>query len=109
MDFEDFCKQYSQSPTEQTQQTEKTVNSKGPKGQNVGASGINENEIKSKIDKYKNYNNQQLLTELLTEVNKQKKSGNLTDKSLQEMIASLSPYLDNKQRPRLNEISKLLR
>ena len=109
MYFEDFCNEYNLSTKEQTQQTKQAVNNKEQNDQNVSKSGISEDEIIKKIDKYKNYNNQQLLTELLTEVNKQKKSGNLTDKNLQEMIASLSPYLDNEQKQRLSEISKLLR
>ena len=119
MDFENFCNSYDNQQNGQfdRQSESKAKNDFVNKNQNktkienqtAGINGINEDEIKKKIEKYKNYDNQQLLTELLTEANKQKKSGNLTDQKLTEMIESMSPYLDDSQKQRLNEIAKLLR
>lgn len=103
MDFENFCNSYVEKDEKDTK-TEQQKNQK-----KVQTNSVYEDDIKKKIDKYKNYSNQELLTELLTEANKQKKNGNLTNEKIEEMVSGLSPYLDNEQKQRLNEIIKLLR
>lgn len=111
MDFEDFCNDYTDQKQDKQFSTPKdqTKNSAQGQSQTLGANGISEDDIKKKIEKYKNYSNQQLLTELLAEANKQKMSGNLTEQKLQQMIEGISPYLDDAQKQKLNEIAKLLR
>ena len=103
MDFENFWNSYVEKDEKDTK-TEQQKNQK-----KVQTNSVYEDDIKKKIDKYKNYSNQELLTELLTEANKQKKNGNLTNEKIEEMVSGLSPYLDNEQKQRLNEIIKLLR
>ena len=108
MDFEDYCKSYVEpQKSENFEQQRENLTKLNDK--KVESNSINEDEIKKKIDKYKNYNNQELLNELLKETNRQKKNGTLTDKKLDEMMNGLLPYLDNEQKQRMNEILKLLR
>lgn len=107
MDFENFCNSYTNEPKDEEFFVKNTS-----ENQNVNKESINqmnESDIQNKIEKYKGYNNQQLMAELLAEANKQKRNGNLTEKNLQEMVANLSPYLDESQKKRLNEIIKMLR
>ena len=108
MDFEDFCKSYVDTSKNENFEKGKEDLTKS-NNKKVESNFINEDEIKKKIDKYKNYSNQELLNELLKETNRQKKNGTLTDKKLDEIANGLIPYLDNEQKQRMNEILKLLR
>lgn len=106
MDFEDFCESYKPKP-ENKQKNDVNANSKSDSKTN--SYSAKQEDWQEKIEKYKSYSNEQLLSELLKEVNIQKRSGNLTDEKLKEIVGSLSPFLDEKQKEKLNEIVKMLR
>lgn len=70
---------------------------------------IDEEEIKEKIQKYQNMNQNELLSELLKETKKQKQNGNLDNQKLEEIKNSMSTVLNDEQKNRLDELIKLLR
>lgn len=70
---------------------------------------IDEEEIKEKIQKYQNMNQNELLSELLKETKKQKQNGNLDNQKLEDIKNSMSTVLNDEQKNRLDELIKLLR
>ena len=106
MDFESFCEEYK--PKNENQKKSSFGNN-NPKVNFDKKTDFNEEYLKEKIEKYKSYDNEQLLSELLKEVNKQKKNGNLTDKKISDIYGGLSPFLDESQKQKLNDIIKMLR
>lgn len=70
---------------------------------------FDENEIRNKIEKYKNMNHNELLAELLKESNKQKQNGNLDNEKLEDIKNTMADFMTPDQQSRLNEIIKMLR
>ena len=70
---------------------------------------ISEDEIKRRIEKYKNMNQSELMNELLKESNKQKKNGNLDDKKLQDIKNTMSAFMTDEEQKRLDNLIKMLR
>ena len=70
MDFEDFCNSYVEPQKNDNYETQNENLTKS-NNKKVESNFINEDEIKKKIDKYKNFSNQELLNELLKETNRQ--------------------------------------
>ena len=67
------------------------------------------NDIEQKIKKYQNLSQSELLNELLKETAKQKQNGNFDTNQLEEIKNSLLPMLDENQKQRLEQITKMLK
>ena len=83
MDFEEYCKNYQPKPKNKNISDVKQENNKEK------SSILNQDDLQEKIEKYKSFDNQQLMSELLKEVNSQKRNGNLTDEKLNEILKLL--------------------
>lgn len=70
---------------------------------------FDEKDIKQKIEKYQNMNQNELMAELIKESNKQKQNGNLDNKKLEEIKNSMSGFMTAEQQARLDELIKMLR
>ena len=62
------------------------------------------NNYQSLIDKYKNMNQGELMSNLFTEANKLKQEGKLDSNSLNSMKDMISPFLNDEQKNMLNSI-----
>lgn len=66
------------------------------------------NEYQHILDKYKNMNNNELMSNLFSEASKLKKEGKLDDEQLNSLKSTISPFLNNDQQQMLNEIIKAI-
>ncbi len=66
---------------------------------------ISEDDIKEAYDKYKNLSEDELLSTLFKEVDKQKQNGTFDLENLKSLVSSMSPMLTDEQ---LNNINNLL-
>lgn len=66
------------------------------------------NEYQHILDKYKNMNNNELMSNLFSEASKLKKEGKLDDEQLNSLKSTISPFLNNNQQQMLNEIIKAI-
>lgn len=66
------------------------------------------NEYQHILDKYKNMNNNELMSNLFSEASKLKKEGKLDDEQLNRLKSTISPFLNNDQQQMLNEIIKAI-
>ena len=62
------------------------------------------NEYEQIINKYKNMNQNDLLSNLFCEASKLKKEGKLDNTSLNNLKSTLSPFLNNEQTQMLNNL-----
>ena len=74
---------------------------------------INENQEKVDayqeiLNKYKNMNQNDLMTNLFTEASKLKKEGKLDSNTLSNLKSSLSPFLNSEQQEMLNNLVKAI-
>lgn len=60
------------------------------------------------LNKYKNMNSNDLMSNLITEALKLKREGKLDNASLQGLKSTLSPFLNNEQQEMLNSIIKTI-
>ncbi len=70
---------------------------------------INENPNKTKeyediLNKYKNMNNDELMSNLFREASKLKQEGKLNDNTLISLKSTLSPFLNSEQQNMLNSL-----
>ena len=61
-----------------------------------------------KAEKYASMSEDELVSELLRSVRKQKADGSFDSKQLQTLASLLSPQLDDKQKSKLNDLVRLL-
>lgn len=66
---------------------------------------ISEDDIKEAYDKYKDLSEDELLSTLFKEVDKQKQNGTFDLENLKSLVSSMSPMLTDEQ---LNNINNLL-
>ena len=66
------------------------------------------NEYEQIINKYKNMNQSDLMSNLFTEASKLKKEGKLNSSSLNSLKTSLSPFLNSEQQDLLNSLVKAI-
>ena len=62
------------------------------------------NEYQSILDKYKNMDNNELMSNLFNEANKLKQEGKLDNNTLNSLKSTLSPFLNNEQQTMLNSL-----
>lgn len=70
---------------------------------------LNENQDKTKeytdiLNKYKNMNNNELMSNLFSEASKLKSEGKLDSSTLNNLSSTLSPFLNNSQKEMLNSL-----
>ena len=70
---------------------------------------LNENQDKTKeytdiLNKYKNMNNNELMSNLFSEASKLKSEGKLDSSTLNNLSSTLSPFLNNEQKEMLNSL-----
>ena len=70
---------------------------------------LNQDEIKQKIERYKNMSQSELMNELIKETNKQKSNGNLNEKKLQDIKNSMAEFMSAEEQKKLDDIIKILR
>ncbi len=66
------------------------------------------NEYKHILDKYKNMDNNELMSNLFSEASKLKKEGKLDDNQLNSLKSTISPFLNNDQQQMLNSLIKAI-
>lgn len=98
MDFNDYVKN-AKFKAESTQQSTN----------NTQTQNIDDKFIQQMLNKYKGMSQEQLLNQLLTETNKQKQSGQLSNKKIDDLSNQLKPFLDANQQDKLDEILKMMR
>lgn len=104
MDFNDYCKNAKFESVNKNNINDIKTDSSHIKNQS-----INEQQLQQTLNKFKSMSQNDLMTELLKETNKQKQNGNLNDKKLQDLSNQLKPMLDSSQQAKLDEILKMLR
>lgn len=62
------------------------------------------NQYEDIINKYKNMNQNDLMSNLFSEANKLKKEGKLDEKTLTTLKSTLSPFLNTEQQEMLNNL-----
>ena len=62
------------------------------------------NEYQDILNKYKNMDNNQLMSNLFSEASKLKKEGKLDTNTLNDLKSTLSPFLNNEQKEMLNNL-----
>lgn len=62
------------------------------------------NEYQSILDKYKNMDSNQLMSNLFSEASKLRQEGKLDDNTLNSLKSTLSPFLNNEQQNMLNSL-----
>ena len=65
-------------------------------------------EYENILNRYKNMNQQDLMTSLFSEASKLKQQGKLDENSLNSLHAMLSPYLNTNQKEMLNSLINAL-
>ena len=80
---------------------------------NEQSKNTNQNDEKTKnyeniLNKYKNMNQQDLMSSLFSEASKLKQQGKLDESSLNSLKGMLSPYLDSNQKEMLNSLINAL-
>lgn len=96
MNFEEYCKNTKFENTNKVENQVKTQK-------------LSEEELKTKLDNYKDMNSDMLMSELIKETNKQKANGNFNEKTISELSSTLKPMLNDVQKQKLDEILKMLR
>lgn len=96
MNFEEYCKNTKFENTSKVENQVKTQK-------------LSEEELKIKLDNYKDMNSDMLMSELIKETNKQKANGNFNEKTISELSSTLKPMLNDVQKQKLDEILKMLR
>ncbi len=71
--------------------------------------GVDNAELNDAINKYSDYSEQELINEFLSETNKKKQSGELNDEKIEKMKETLLPYLNDKQKTKLNQIINMVK
>ena len=66
------------------------------------------NEYENIINKYKDMNQNDLMSNLISEAMKQKKEGKLDSQTLYNLKSTLSPFLNLEQQKMLNELVDLI-
>ena len=66
------------------------------------------NEYQDILNKYKNMNNNELMSNLFNEAQKLKREGKLDNNTLNSLKSSLSPFLNDDQKNMLNDIIKAI-
>lgn len=71
--------------------------------------GVNEDEMKKKIDDYSKFSENDLMKELYKEVSKQKSTGEFDVSQLSKQLENVRPMLNQKQNENLEKILKNLK
>ena len=66
------------------------------------------NEYQDILNKYKNMDNNELMSNLFSEATKLKKEGNLNSESLDTLKSTLSPFLNSEQQDMLSNLVKAI-
>ena len=90
-DFKNFAK-------ENQQNAEKFINENQDKA----------NEYQEILNRYKNMNQNDLMSNLFSEASKLKKEGKLDESTLNSLKSTLSPFLNNNQQEMLNSLVKAI-
>lgn len=90
-DFKSFAK-------ENQKETEKIINENQEKA----------NEYQDILNKYKNMNQSDLMSNLFSEASKLKKEGKLDSNTLNNLKSTLSPFLNSDQQEMLNNLVKAI-
>ena len=69
----------------------------------------NTEKLESKIQKYSNLSESELLSEFLNLTMKKKREGTLGDEELENLKATLTPYLDDNQKKNLQSIIDMVK
>lgn len=88
MGFKDFCENYNN-----TQNNHEQKNAQD-----------SEENIKNIYNKYKDKNEDELLSELISNVNKQKQEGTFNIENITNMLSKISPYLTQEQSDKIKDI-----
>lgn len=67
------------------------------------------NEYKNIYDKYKNMDNDELMSSLFKEANRLKSEGKLDNNSLNSLKSTLSPFLNQEQQQMLNNLVNMIK
>lgn len=67
------------------------------------------NEYKNIYDKYKDMDNNELMSSLFAEANKLKSQGKLDDNTLNNLTSTLSPFLNQEQQQMLHNLVGMLK
>ena len=70
---------------------------------------LHNDNIEQLIDKYSNYSESELMSEFLKESEKRKENGEFTDEKLNGIKSILSPYLDESQKQKLNDLLNMVK
>ena len=65
-------------------------------------------EYQNILDKYKNMNSNELMSNLFSEASKLKSEGKLDSESLNNLSSTLSPFLNDNQKDMLNSLVKAI-
>ena len=96
MNFNDFCKE----------------NNKNLKTDNISqtmSSNNNKEDARKIYDKYSGFSNDELMQELIKQTQLKKSDGSLDNKKLNEIQATLSPFLNSEQNKNLKDIMDRLK
>lgn len=69
----------------------------------------NSESLKEKINNLSNKNSDELLSELMKNVQKQKQDGSFDYNNLENMVNTISPYLTNEQKSKIYELLQRIR
>lgn len=110
MDFKDFCKEKvppkQEKKVSQESRSWKSYEGEGLKG---GNDEKNRQEAEDILHRYENYNQQDLMGELLKTVREKKQDGSLTSQKMQELYNTISQVLPPEKRKNLEEIFKMIK
>ena len=119
MNFSDFCDNNCAEKmsgdfdknSKNTAKTSKITQKNGQSKQNFENFYTDEQKrnIESKLNKYQNMSESELMSELIHETNKQKQNGSLDSKKLDEIKNTILPVLNPEQANRLESLIKMLK
>jgi len=72
-------------------------------------SEIKKEDVSELIDKYSTYSEDELMKEFLEESKKKKDSGEFSDEKISKIKSVLSPYLDEQQKQKLEDLIKMVK
>ena len=70
---------------------------------------VKKEDVSELIDKYSTYSEDDLMKEFLEESKKQKDSGELSNEKISKIKSVLSPYLDEQQKQKLEDLIKMVK
>lgn len=110
VDFKDFCKEKVPPKQEKkVSQESRSWKSYEGEGSNGGNDEKNRQEAEDILHRYENYNQQDLMGELLKTVREKKQDGSLTSQKMQELYNTISQVLPPEKRKNLEEIFKMIK